>query len=111
MKFTLNAKQYDDLVHMSDADPDEVRHNYSGRAMYGKEALAYTGDRPIQFAFELAAVLTPQEEFAAGDNPHPYAVYDDLRDTLGAIGEPRTDSMGLGTVYYWPNITVEGMED
>jgi len=57
---------------------DCTPRSYSGRGMYGKECLAVTSD-------------CDEAEF----------IYD-----CGARGAPcpKTDSMGKGTVFYWPSI-------
>lgn len=71
--------------------------SYSGRAMYGKECFAIvTDDSAWQIAVRAARYLGEEQ--------------DDMEDTSALEyildHEPRTDSMGLGTVYYWPGLEV-----
>jgi hypothetical protein len=54
----------------------DLCRGYSGRAMYGKECFGYTTDE---------------------DYPNPYLMI--------IFGNPRWDNMGLGRVFYWPQIT------
>jgi len=61
--------------------------SYSGRSMYGKECLGVTIDRR-QNLFSLGILVG--KELEPGD-------YDEI-DSVG------TDSMGMGTIIYWPGI-------
>ncbi|WNM68763.1 hypothetical protein SEA_SOOS_33 [Gordonia phage Soos] len=64
----------------------------------------YTGDEVLLFALDLARALCGEPE--DGDSPDSY--YDDVRETVAVIGESyRTDSMGLSTIHYWPNVTMQ----
>jgi len=83
----------------------EVRVRYSGRGMYGDECVGYVGYDPVLFAFDLA-VLT------ADLDPDDPIMPSDLRDELEHIGNPCSDSMGLGTIWYWTRVTVaDDVED
>lgn len=76
-------------------DMDFNVHSYSGRGMYGKTCLAITGDNInlIQLGYEIAGGYGDEVEY------HHVMKY-------------KQDSMGLGTVIYWPNIPyVEEEED
>lgn len=81
---------------------DDVRTDYSGRGMFGKECLAVVTD---ESAWTLRGEI---QEILDGLDPTD-ATNDDLQDGLEALldREPRQDSMGLSTVYYWPNVQVE----
>ena len=70
----------------TDADSDEqVRWHpdYSGRFMYGAQCVGISSD-----AYTLAQVWT-----------------DVSRDGRNALGKPTMDSMGLGSIWYWPGVT------
>jgi hypothetical protein len=82
---------------------DDVRTEYSGRGMYGSNCLGIvTGDS----GFSLAQTLMEAREEADEAD-------EDVRELLDAMlsREPRTDSMGLDTIYYWPGIQVEEDND
>lgn len=96
MRATLTTSQLDALVSMTDTEPDDWRISYSGRGMFGRGCLGYDGDRPTRMVeFELAVLLTGE------DNPD----LDDVRDALDNL-ESSVDSMGLGRIVYWPQVTV-----
>lgn len=82
---------YDNIVGACwDADLDEdraIRTGYSGRGMYGKECLAVVYDQPV----DLIRFVVAMAERGWGDA---------LTDSVAQ------DSMGLGAVIYWPNVTV-----
>lgn len=63
-----------------------VRTDYSGRGMYGATCFALTGDFDDLFQAVQAAAIEVGE----------------------IIPTPRRDSMGLGSVWYWPEWREEG---
>lgn len=72
-------------------DQGDIEFNvrsYSGRGMYGKECVAITTDGHTS-AWTIALALA---DLNAGNID------------LYGLGEPREDSMGLGRVYYWPQM-------
>ena len=78
--------------------PIRVHRHYSGRAMYGDECLGVTINRDIT-QVELGAKLMKK----AMDIPNrPPRFIDDL---LNALENARTDSMGLGTIVYFPGVS------
>jgi hypothetical protein len=84
----LNNKSFLELLRELHDDGNlefEVR-SYSGRGMYGDSCIAVVGDLS---AWTLALALADIN----GGNI-------DLFD----LPAPREDSMGLGYVYYWPNL-------
>lgn len=85
-------------------DEEDIRTDYSGRSMYGRTCLGYTGGDPVMFTFNLAVemVRADLEAEESEDEPEVYAVQEKLAD----LGEPRTDSMGRGAIFYWPGVTV-----
>jgi hypothetical protein len=73
--------------------------SYSGRSMYGRECLAVDGDLGAIFG---ALVLT-----AAENRNFTLCDEEDLRIGLASV---RTDSMGMGSVVYFPNVAFCGDE-
>ena len=83
-------------------DEDDIREDYSGRGMYGRTCLAYTGEDMILFTFRLAAELAKEGE----DDADLFTV----EELLIMIGDPTVDQMGRGLIYYWPNVQVTASE-
>ncbi len=77
---------------------DDVRYDYSGRGMFGAECVAIITD---EGGFSIATSLQELQETYEDD--------EEISEMLDCMlnREPRTDSMGLSTVYYWPSIEVE----
>ncbi|ASU00786.2 hypothetical protein NTR1_19 [Nocardia phage NTR1] len=100
-QITIPASVIDTMFDF-DIDSDDIRTDYSGRSMYGRTCLGYTGSDVVLFTFRLA-VLLAREEMEDGDDPDLYTVEEKLHD----LGEPRADSMGRGAIFYWPGVTVE----
>ena len=76
------------------------RDDYSGRYMYGKNCVGVVTDKPMKVCMALAVVLEEMHN-------------DEFRD-LKELSEiplwyhlnPLTDSMGLRTIVYFPNLQV-----
>ena len=82
----------------------DVTWTYSGRSMYGKQCLAVTLDQYdniSKFMFQLGFEVKEQY---CDDDGSEYDVYD-------LFDEPREDSMGRGSVIYWPSITLNTVEE
>lgn len=79
----------------------DVRMDYGGRGMYGKDCLGIVTDGS---GWALATQVMEAQEYTS------YAEEDDLLDYL-LTHEPRVDSMGLGDIYYWPGLQVIDEED
>lgn len=95
---TLSRELYDELLYLH--DEDEVSPGYSGRGMYGDTCLGYHGSQPMLFVFDLARLL-------AGDDDA-----DEIRREISErLSRFSTDSMGRGTIFYWPSVRVEGAEE
>ena len=78
-----------------DALDDDIRNDYSGRAMYGAECFGVTTDQPQLVGL---AIVTALIEAANGDIDADYAVAEAAR----IVGAARTDSMGRSTIIYFP---------
>lgn len=105
MKMTMPESLFNLLVNQLDGS---FRPDYSGRGMYGATCLAYepdeeSGSSIAQAQFEIAAMLA---DIDSEDDPD--SVIEAIRDKLAEIGTPSQDSMGLGAIYYWRGIQVEG---
>lgn len=70
----------------------EVRE-YSGRGMYGRHCLAVVTGRDSLHSFEVGVHLGK----AASDSGR----FDEIEDSILDMKE---DSMGLGSVMYWPRV-------
>lgn len=102
MTNTLTGRQVDALIdafYDADLDTADLRLDYSGRGMFGRRCVGYTGDNPIRAAFELATVIA-----AEGDGE---PTIDDVRGALENLGTPCSDAMGLGTIWYWPSVAAD----
>ncbi|QKY79949.1 hypothetical protein PQD13_gp37 [Gordonia phage Clawz] len=100
MRYELSEYMLDQLKY--EHDEDDILTDYSGRGMYGKTCVGYQGPTPELFAFDLARQLTGEAN--DGDTAYEWAIA--IRDTLEDLGSPSTDSMGLGRIYYWRNVTM-----
>ena len=90
MRYTLTADQFDTLAQCH----EKVRSDYGGRAMYGEQCVAYTGEDDDDFIHDLAEVIS---EIAETDQ--------ELAESR-LRAEQRSDSLGLRSVIYWPQIQV-----
>jgi hypothetical protein len=106
--FTITAAQLvqltstlEDFGH--DSEDFDIRTDYSGRGMYGNACLgivSHDSGLTTALSFELAALLTEDQDF------------DDLRQNFHEIASiQQTDSMGRGTIVYWPGIQVDTTTD
>lgn len=78
--------------------------SYSGRAMYGVYCVGVALDRDQREA-QLIARLAAQVAEEAADNEDDNklrAVQDALNDFADIMSETRSDSLGLGSIVYWP---------
>ena len=101
MSYTLTPGQINELVSELDENYDDViRSDYSGRGMYDDTCLGYTGEFPTRFALLRANAIGTDGSSVVALN------VDELLDQLTDLGEPRTDSLGLGTITYWPSVRI-----
>lgn len=92
-----------EILADADVDDDAVRHDYSGRGMYGKTCLGLVGGYSTLTAF-VAEVGKRQGAFDASgdDDAHP-----DLFDVLDAIvNGVAVDQLGHDLIFYWPRLIV-----
>ncbi|WAB09251.1 hypothetical protein SEA_LITTLEMUNCHKIN_75 [Gordonia phage LittleMunchkin] len=94
----------DTAASWADFDTEEdVRTDYSGRGMYGKTCIGYTGENPAAFIAALVTAVMTREQNDTID-----AV--ELIEALGQIGRPGVDSMGLSTITYWPSLHLDPLQ-
>lgn len=101
MKITLPVELLDDVAYSADLEPDDVRTEYSGRAMYGASCVGVVGSpgSGMRFAFELLDKIRETNSEENGLD------LDELKDVLSDV---RTDSMGLDMITYWPKLQANG---
>lgn len=97
----ISNEYFNELVdQMYDFGVDfEPRTDYSGRGMMGKECIGFVTENPAKFLMTLGAILAVDERNAddAGATYEGLCYYDMV---------PRTDSMGLDSIVYFPNVAV-----
>jgi len=77
--------------------------------MYGKQCLAVQVERgtsPYEF-FSVLLESIAEEIVDSIDDKGENVVYDALKEVSNLLRRTRTDSLGLGSVIYWPNIPWE----
>jgi hypothetical protein len=101
---TISTETFDNLMSRlndeSGLNEIETRINYSGRSMYGKSCVGFVTDEPLKLVMALTAILVDEENSAmesGEDNLYPE--WYDLN--------PRTDNMGMSTIVYFTNWSVE----
>jgi hypothetical protein len=91
----MNTKEFYDLL----CDRGANVYAYSGRAMFGRQCIGITiGYNPYAFMAECVACLETDE---------------DREDIIRIFSYTKTDSLGLGSIIYWPNMEwdVENMKE
>ncbi len=92
-------------------DTDFRPSSYSGRGMFGKQCVGASGDgSALEIMAALVEALPANLPEVAEDGEQ---AVDDFADLLAELmSDARTDSMGRGTVIYWPQIAwPEGMPE
>jgi hypothetical protein len=96
VKIELEVEQWEDISAAMENEYGRPTVSYSGRGMMGDRCIGVSFDRDSSGGiWSLATALAEIDIDLARD-----------------MGEPRQDSMGLGTIYYWPRVTApEGTEE
>lgn len=103
MKHTVTRAQLDDIADVLNIDGDDVRTAYSGRGMYGAECVGFDVARGAEVSVGAALALVLAQA-AQDDDQDVYAALDNAFDIAS---NACIDSMGLGSVVYFPGLTVE----
>lgn len=87
-----------------------IRDDYSGRGMFGAQCFALDTDN---LATSVAWLTNALVEFIQNASAEEQDAVDCATELLeqNAFANPKVDSMGLGYIVYFPNITVEGETD
>lgn len=102
MKITRD--DIDTAASWCDFDPEEdVRTDYSGRGMYGRTCIGFTGENPTVFVTALVSAALVREQ---GDG---VTVWDTV-EALGDLGRAGSDSMGLDRITYWPGLQLDALQ-
>lgn len=92
MFYTSEATLNDIVDRVSDYTNIDLRADYSGRGMYGRNCIGFTTDDSTMLLMALTAILI---EIANEQ------IHDDAPEWENL--SPRQDSMGLSTIVYFPN--------
>ncbi len=92
----ITQEELDRALHLAELDEDDVRRDYSGRGMFGGSCLGFVGST-AQIARSV-----PSLAIVLGGPEH-----DENDRALGIAARAREDSMGLRTIIYFPDVTVE----
>ena len=105
----ISRKLYDCLTQVAEDDEEfEIRFHddYSGRCMYGARCFGVSGNAcAIQdlyyFMHRIAKGLVTEDE----------GIIKEADDFFECSGSVSWDSLGMGTIYYFPDVTVEEEEN
>ena len=92
-------------------DIQNYRDNYSGRAMYGKRCLAADINRETSAAKIVALIISECLTDLVDECDSEFDLKDAVESLCSDLSNVREDSMGLGTVVYWPRIQVPEGKD
>lgn len=90
MANTITRAQIDEIVRLAELEDESATATYSGRFMYGEQCVGFEVDGTGQTLALGAALLT--------------VMGDDFPEMLS---DARSDSMGLGTIVYFPDFQSE----
>lgn len=106
MSTVLTQNQFEELANSlidlgAFEDAEDARTEYSGRGMYGQGCIGFVTDiNLVSFGILLASAIAEANENNTTEDNWEFLDIDDFR---GAS----TDSMGLGSIVYFPDIQVE----
>jgi hypothetical protein len=96
----MDKESFDKIVDAFETAGYEPR-SYSGRAMYGAHCLGVECDNGAGLMAELAVSIAEQASDPA-----------EVAEIMQHLTSPRGDSMGRGSILYWPSIEwMDGEED
>lgn len=96
MSYEFTLQQIENAANASELEMEtNVRIAYSGRGMYGKECLGIVA--------ELGDIMLFLFELLDGEG-----AYTDSKSLVAELlNSAARDSMGMSTIWYWSNITVD----
>ena len=104
-----------DLIRMACEDSGEVdfRNSYSGRGMYGRQCVGIDGDSHT-LRQVIAAVIKDMSRAVASeecDEEVRMKMNEDFDRDVDILMNYSEDSMGMGRIYYWPELeSIEEVE-
>lgn len=103
MLYRVQRSVLEHLLEDADVVENDVRWDYSGRAMYGRTCFGFTGDVSalVAFAVEVGRHQAWFDE-SGDDSVHP-----DLSELVEALKNVKSDSLGFDTIFYLPRLVVE----
>lgn len=104
----ISRELYNCLIQAAEDECFEIRFHddYSGRCMYGARCFGVSGDpQTIQYLFYL---LHRTSKGSVGDAENLVEEADWFFDSMGPVCQ---DSLGMGMIYYFPDITVAEEEN
>lgn len=78
--------------------------SYSGRGMYGDKCFAITCDDENPFDIVLDLLINLVADIEPEIDDVEVSIVELLDDAKHFLRNPRTDSLGLGCIIYWPHI-------
>lgn len=115
MDYQMNAAFADEVIEcanmLTDGQGSASWRSYSGRAMYGAKCFAIVVDTS-EFVVGVAMGRVAAEwDIRDGDMLEPHDQEFHAVEVVEAMAvSTRTDSMGRGTVVYWPNVEAPAAE-
>lgn len=94
----LDQDQFETIVDAFQEAGFETR-SYSGRCMYGAQCLGVDCDNPVRAVLKAVSALAENNEGS------------ELCDLIALLEDARTDSMGRGSILYFPSIEWIEKED
>jgi len=89
------------LIECNESDLASSLRSYSGRCMYGADCLALDGDLSYIISNLMATALYEGKKFTDTEKD----------EIINALSGVRTDSMGRGSVVYFPGVDFVSGED
>lgn len=105
---TMDINELESVLYEAEIDASEqLRKDYSGRAMYGERCFGIVGSAAdlVRFCVTVGRLHAEYEE-------HPQHCFaPTVVDGVEWLEGVRTDSMGHGAIYYWPGVAVSGEDE
>lgn len=96
----LTVKEFTQILDYANLD---YRTDYSGRGMFGKECIAIDVSQDDSEHGIIAQIVQAAAELTNNNETR-----DTVDNTVTLMCQTHTDSMGLGSILYWPRMVVNG---